>query len=853
MEFGRIWVLRGHNLWADFPVIEAEIDLGAHDPVRPLAGDSPLLARLRTAGAPFDALPSSDDANLPDLLLALTHTWQTLLGVRPVWGLVYRTRRPAFYRVIFSFDEEELGRACLKNAFEFCRAALADQPFDLSGVVGTLRDLAHNVRLGPSTRSIVEAATRRNIPVRRLNAGSLVQLGWGERQKRIWTAETDDTPAIAEIIAQDKELTRSLLSSVGVPVPWGRPVTDRDDAWTAAEEIGTPVVVKPQFGNQGRGVATDLSTREQVLNAYDASHAISPYLMVEKHIRGADHRLLVIGGKLTAAALREPAHVIGDGVSTITQLIAQTNTDPRRSDGHATALSFIKLDAIGEAVLAEQGYTAESIPPAGVRVLIRRNANLSTGGTATDVTDLVHPAVAAHAIDAARVIGLDVAGVDVMIEDIRQPLETQGGGIVEVNAGPGLRMHLEPSAGKPRDVGAAIVDSLFPDRNSTGRIPLAAVTGTNGKTTTTRLLAHLFRSAGRYVGMTCTDGIYLDGRRTETRDCSGPQSARQVLLNPRVQVAILETARGGILREGLGFDRCDVAVVTNIGTGDHFGLRGIDTLEELAHVKEVLVRAVAPTGWAVLNGDDPLVVKMVSRCTGRSLFFGREESSPILVEKRSAKGRIAFIRKGKIVLAEGASETAFDLTAVPCTHGGRVPFQVENVLAATAAAWCLGLSADEIRTGLSSFQGDASEVPGRFNVLRSGERVVIVDYAQNPSAVAALVSGLDAFTQPRRTLVFTGSNRRDTDLLDMGERIGHAFDRVILYTDRGHSGRADGELNAVLRQGMKKGQRLTEVVEFDTESAALESALRALSGTELLVVGVEAIEESLETIKRFLS
>jgi cyanophycin synthetase len=845
MNFRRIWVLRGPNVWSRLPLIEAELELGDHDDFRP-ASVPAFTARLTELDCAL-----ATDANLADALLAVTRAFLARTGFATQFGLVHRTREAAFYRVLFDYDEEPLGRACLDAAHAFCLAARNDQPFDVAAKLKELRDLAHEVRLGPSTGSIVRAARQRGIPTRRLNTGSLVQLGWGNRQRRVWTAETDQTPALAETIAQDKQLTRSLLQAVGVPIPWGRPVADAEDAWRAAEESGPPVVVKPQYGNQGRGVATDLRTREQVMRAYEAARQESAYIVVEKYVPGADHRLLVIGGKLAAAALREPAHVIGDGRSTITQLIAEVNKDPRRSDGHATCLSFIKLDAVSLGVLSEQGYTPESVPPAGVQVLIRRNANLSTGGTATDVTDRVHPEVAACAVEAARAVGLDIAGVDIVAVDVSRPLADQDGAIVEVNAGPGLRMHLEPSAGKSRPVGEAVVASLFPP-GATGRIPVVAVTGVNGKTTTARLITHLLRKAGRFVGLTCTDGIYLDGRRTETRDCSGPQSARSVLLNPRVEAAVLETARGGILREGLGFDRCDVAIVTNIGQGDHLGLRGIETLEELARVKRTVVEAVAPHGSAVLSAADPLVAAMATHCPGAVIFFAREAAHPVVRAHRAASGRAVFVREGTIILGEGAKDTVLAALAdVPLTHGGQVAFQVENALAAAAAAWALLLPLDTIRSGLRSFAGGAADVPGRFNLFAVDDAAVIVDYAHNPSAVAALVAAVQKLPQRRRTLVFSGCDRRDADLREMGALIGHGFDRVILYQDWGHSGRSDGELNALLRQGMA-GKRVAEVVEVATEKEAVERALRALQPGELMVLGIDSIEEVLGLVKNRL-
>lgn len=846
MNFRRIWVLRGPNVWARGPVVEAELELHDRDSFRPASSPS-VASRL----AELDCRPTAD-ATLADTLLAVVRSLLARTGFDCRVGLVHPTREPAFYRVVFDYDEEPLARAALDAALALCVAALNGEPFDVAAKLKELRDLAHEVRLGPSTGAIVRAAEKHGIPTRRLNAGSLVQLGWGARQHRIWTAETDQTSALAETIAQDKQLTRNLLQAVGVPVPYGRPVDDAEDAWRAAEEIGPPVVVKPQYGNQGRGVATDLRSRDQVLAAYAAAKQESSYIVVEKYVPGADHRLLVIGGKLVAAALREPAHVIGDGRSTIAQLIATVNQDPRRSDGHATSLSHIKLDAVSLGVLGEQGFTPDSIPLADTRVLVRRNANLSTGGTATDVTDRVHPDLAAAAVDAARAVGLDVAGVDVVACDVRRPLAEQGGAIVEVNAGPGLRMHLEPSAGSPRPVGEAIVASLFPP-GETGRIPVAAVTGVNGKTTTARLLAHLLRTAGRYVGLTCTDGIYLNGRRIETRDCSGPHSARSVLLNPRVEAAVLETARGGILREGLGFDRCVVAVVTNVGQGDHLGLRGVETLDELARVKRVVVEAVAEHGSAVLNAADPLVAAMAPHCPGAVIFFTPEEKHPVVRTHRANGGRTAFVRAGNIVFGEGAKDTALlPLAEVPMTRGSRIAFQVENVLAAAAAAWALTVPLDVVRAAMKSFSGDAAEVPGRFNVFAAGEAVVIVDYAHNPSAVAALVAAVAAFPQRRRTLVFSGCDRRDADLRAMGALVGDGFDRVILYRDWGHGGRADGELNALLREGMA-GKRVSEVVEVATEKDAVETALRSLAPDELVVLGIDSIEEVLALVQAHLS
>jgi cyanophycin synthetase len=847
MRFDRLWALRGPNVWARCPVLEVELELGEPPDANAGSDLGPRLAsQLRSVATDHDAflLPLCDARHPAAVLQHLSMALQALSGSPVAFGLHHERIHNGLARVVVEFEEEELSRACLESARQMCVGAVAD----VSAEMRRLRGLAHDVRLGPSTLAIVRAARQRGIPVRRLNTGSLVQLGHGACQRRVWTAETDATSALSEDVAQDKDLTRAVLRTVGVPVPQGRPVRDSDDAWEAAQEISPPVVVKPRFGNQGRGVTTDLSTREQVQRAYEAARAEGDEVVVERFIPGVDYRLLVIGGRLVAAALREPAHVVGDGRHTVAQLVEEVNRDPRRSDGHSTALSYIRLDPIGLAVLAEQGFTPQSVPPSGARVLIRRNGNLSTGGTATDVTDRVHPDVARRAVEAARAVGLDIAGVDVVAGDVAVPLEQQHGAVVEINAGPGLRMHLEPSAGTPRPVGEAIVSMLYPEGKN-GRIPISAVTGVNGKTTTTRLLAHLLRGAGLYVGMTCTDGIYLDGRRTQTHDCSGPRSAREVLQSPRVEAAVLETARGGILREGLGFEMCDVAVVTNIGAGDHLGLRGVDTPQELARVKRTVVEAVAPGGAAVLNADDSLVADMAGFCPGEVIWFTRNCQHPVLAAHQQAGGRGAFVRNGVALLARGtAAETLVELQRVPLVRPGGVPFQVENVLAAAAAAWSLGLSLALIRAGLESFTADARQLPGRYNVWEVGDSVVIADYAHNSSALAALVAALDHYPQRRRTLVFTGCNRRDDDVVELGRVAGAGFDRVLLYADRGNRERADGDLNALIRRGMAAGYRVSEVCEVGSEREAIDVALREQGPGELLVLGVESIEESLALI-----
>ena len=670
---------------------------------------------------------------------------------------------------------------------------------------------------------------------------------------RICAAETDRTSAISESIAQDKHLTRTLLKSAGVPVPEGRPVADVEDAWRAAQELGGPVVVKPLDGNHGRGVATNLTTREQITAAYEVAITEGSKVLVERYICGDDYRLLVVGNQLVAAAWREPAHVIGDGQSTIRQLVDEVNRDPRRSDGHGSVLSFIKIDPTAMAVLTEQGCTPDSVPPAGTKVLIRRNANLSSGGTATDVTELVHPEVARRAVDAARMVGLDIAGIDVIAKDISRPLREQGGAVIEINAGPGLRMHLSPSKGTPRPVGRAIVDMMFPE-HTYGRIPIVAVTGVNGKTTTTRLLAHIVASTGKKVGMACTDGVYFAGERIDEGDCSGPQSARSILMNPQVEVAVLETARGGILREGLGFDQCDIAVVTNIGEGDHLGQADIQTTEQLAKVKRAIVEAMAPTGAAVLNAEDPLVAEMAKYCPGKTVFFANSGSHPLIVQRRSEGARVAFVRDHAVALAEGEYEfTLLSLDRIPLTIGGRIGFQVENVLAAAAASWALGLPAEQIRLGLESFSAQMDKVPARFNVFEIAGATVIVDYGHNPSSLSAILTAIESFPAQLRTAVYSvAGDRRDCDIMRQGELLGGAFDRVLLYEDHYLRGRPPGEIIGLLRAGLA-APPAKEMHAFNTWTSAADAALRLVRPGELLLVQADVVDQAVSYLKAFLA
>lgn len=849
MEVSRTRALRGPNMWSRHTAIEAVVHCAEAE--RSIADMAGFESRLRALFPPIGALrPAS--AQRPTISLAhvleqATLALQAQAGCPVTFSNTHTTSEAGTYQVVVEYSEEDVGRMAFDAACRLVEAARDGGTFDADATLKQLRELDEDVRLGPSTGSIVDAAVARGVPYRRLTQGSLVQFGWGAKQRRIWAAEVDATSAVSESIAQDKDLSKRLLQSAGVPVPIGRPVESPDDAWEVAQEIGLPVVVKPQDGNQGKGVTVNVATREQLDAAYKAADEIGQ-VMVEKFLPGSDYRLLVVGDRLIAAARRDPPHVIGDGQLTVKQLVDKVNSDPRRGDGHATSLTKIRFDDIAVDRLAMQDLTPESVPEKGRRVVLRNNANLSTGGTATDVTDDVHPEVAARAIAAAQVVGLHVCGVDVVAEDVLRPLEEQSGGIVEVNAAPGLRMHLSPSFGKGRNVGEAIISHLYGhgQKSEDGRIPVVAVTGTNGKTTTTRLIAHLFATCGLKVGMTNTDGVYIDGRQTDSGDCSGPKSARNVLMHPDVEAAVFETARGGVLREGLGFDRCQVAVVTNLGAGDHLGMNFLNTVEELALVKRVIVQNVANNGYAVLNAADPVVAAMAPTCPGQVIFFAADRHHPLMATHRAQGKRCVYIDGDMLVAAQGSWREQISLRDIPITRGGAIGFQVENAMAAVAAAWGIGIDWDTVRRGMASFANDADNAPGRFNVMDYRGATVIADYGHNGDAMHALVAAVNALPAKRRSVVISGAgDRRDEDIRVQTQILGAAFDDVILFQDACQRGREDGEVLRLLREGLEGAERVAAIEEIRGEFIAIDAALARLQPGDLCLVLVDQVEEAL--------
>ena len=716
IEITKVISLRGPNIWTYRPALEAWVDI--HDledsPSNTLPGFYERLAAWLPSliehrcgvGEPGGFMQRVREGTWPGHILEhVTLELQNLAGMQSGFGKARETSKRGVYKVVVRARDENVSRACLFAARDLVMAAIHDQPFDVAGTVDRLHDMADTHCLGPSTACIVNAASARGIPSLRLSAGNLVQLGHGVRSRRIWTAETDTTSAVAESISSDKDLTKRLLESCGVPVPSGRIVANAEDAWDAAEDIGTPVVVKPLDGNHGRGVSLELDTREQVEAAFALAERHGSEVIVERYIRGTEHRLLIVGGKLAAAARGEVAMITGDGHSTVAQLTdLQINSDPRRGTTEDFPLNRINPhdDTAVVLELQRQGLMPDAVPSAGRKVLLQRNGNV-----AIDVTDQVHPAVAAAAGLAARIVGLDIAGVDLVAEDISRPLEEQGGAIVEINAGPGLLMHLKPAEGTPRPVGRAIVDHLFAEKDN-GRIPIVGITGSKGKTTVARLVARMLKLSGKHVGLACGDGLFFNRRTAQKGNCATWTAGQRVLMTRAVEAAVFENNARSILSEGLAYDKCSVGVVTNVDAAALDPEFFIGTPEQLVNVFRTQVDVVLPDGVAVLNAGDPLVAGLASLCDGEVIFFGIDPDLPALVEQRTTDSRATFIRDGWVVMASGAHEMPLaKLVTMPLASAGAPAFQAENVLATVAAAWALGISHELIRAVMQSF------VPGQ--------------------------------------------------------------------------------------------------------------------------------------------
>ena len=866
LRVSRIRALRGPNYWRLAPVIACDVRVGALENVS--SADIPgFCTRLVAALPTLHEHPCSRrepggfvarlnaGTQFPHVLEHVALELQTLAGSDVSFGRVVESGDPGVWWVITEYDEEEVGLAAMREAAYIVRACIAGDPLDMPRLVADLQDLYEDTRLGPSTAAIVEEARRRGIPVRRLNSRSLVQLGLGRNLRRIQATLTDNTSAIGVEIAQDKEDTKLVLSNIGLPVPRGDVVRTLDDAIAAAEDMGYPVILKPIDASHGRGISGLLGDESAVRGAWEEAQQFSRRVIVERFHQGGDHRVLVVNGKMAACAERVPAHVVGDGARTIRELITEANRDPRRGVGHRKILTMLPSDERTVAFIAERGWTLDSVPPAGQHVPLRGTANLSTGGTSIDRTDEMHPDNVTACEMAAAIVGLDIAGIDVLSPDISVPFRENDAVILEVNAAPGIRMHTHPSEGQPRNVGGPMLDMLYPP-GVDPTIPIIAVTGTNGKTTTSRLIAHLFRNMGKRVGFTTTDGVYIQNRLVMEGDMTGPFAANIILSNPTIDVAVLETARGGLLRAGLGFDECDVGVVLNV-SADHLGMRGINTVEQLADVKSVIPAVVRRDGHAVLNADDPLVYAMREKTTADVVLFsaGSDGENP-LVEEHVARGGIAAcVADGQFVIRRGRLRIPIAAERdIPLTLGGAARFQRQNILAAIASAYVQGMRYDDIRAGLLSFFPSPSLTPGRLNVIRAPNAArIVIDYAHNAAAIAGLVEFVQNLPAARRIAAVTvPGDRRDEDIREAG-RLCSTFDHVVLREDTDRRGREAGATAALMREGLLEAgiaeERITTLLD---EVEALRFGIDMLSEDDLMVVLADKVPGTLRTVQELL-
>ncbi|MBF2099384.1 MAG: cyanophycin synthetase [Gloeomargaritaceae cyanobacterium C42_A2020_066] len=780
---------------------------------------------------------------------------QTLAGMPLAFGRSRATGEQGVYNIVFEYMDERAGRYAGRAAVRICRSLVDTGHYpaeELAQDLEELRQLWAEAALGPTTDAIVQEAQARGIPWTQLSVPGVIQLGYGVHQRRILAAQTDHTSILGVELAGDKEGTKRLLRSAAIPVPKGEVIRHFDDLEEAIERVGGfPVVIKPLDGNHGRGITLNITQVAAAEDAYDRAKAESKTgsVIIERYHEGDDFRVLVVAGRVVAVAQRMPAHVVGDGEHTIAQLVDRVNQDPRRGDGHDNILTRIVVDRASEQVLAHQGYTLDSVLLQGEIAYLKTTANLSTGGTAVDRTDDIHPENIWIAQRAARVIGLDIAGIDIITPDIGRPLREMDGVIVEVNAAPGLRMHLKPSAGQSRNVAAAIVDHLFPGGRQ-GRVPILALTGTNGKTTTTRLTAHLVAQTGRTVGYTTTDGTYIGSFLAEPGDNTGPQSAQLILQDPTVEVAVLESARGGILRSGLAFDHCDVGVVLNV-SDDHLGQYDILTLEQMARVKAVVAEAARPGGWAVLNADDPLVAAMAEPVKAQVAFFSMQPDNPVLEAHLAQGGVAAVYRDGVMGIQTGqAWEPLLPAAEVPLTLGGRVSFMIANALAASLAAYLYGVSLEGIRQGLRTFKASASQTPGRMNLEDLGGFHALVDYAHNPAGYEAIGEFVRGWSSGERIgVVGAPGDRRNEDFLRLGRLSAQIFDRVVVKEDDDTRGRPRGETAALIAQGIQaENPNFPHTIILD-ETAAIQKTLQEAPNGSLVVILPESVKRALRLLE----
>lgn len=773
---------------------------------------------------------------------------QTLAGMDCGFGRTRGYGEEGVYFVVFNHMVGKVGEYAAKASFRIAEALIANKEYDLDEDIMNMKEIRQNEGLGPSTSSIIKEAEARGIPWIRLNKYSLCQLGYGANQKRIQATVTSETSNIGVEIACDKEETKDLLEQAEVPIPKGDIIRTERGLKEAVDYVGFPLVIKPVNGNHGRGITTNINSLDEALIGFKEAKEVSRLVIVEKYITGEDHRLLVINNKLVAAAKRTPAHVIGDGKSTIQELVDEVNKDERRGYGHEKVLTEIDINSLTLEILKEMDMTTESVPKKGEMVKLKSTANLSTGGTAEDITELIHPYNVFMAERISKIIGLDICGIDIMAEDLTKPLNKSGGAVLEVNAGPGFRMHLQPTSGLPRNVGGHVVDMLFPP-GSNSRIPIIAVTGTNGKTTTTRLIAHIAKMKGKKVGYTTSDGVYIQNRLLMTGDCTGPKSAEFVLKDPTVNFAVLECARGGLLRAGLGFKKCDIGVVTNVA-GDHLGLKGIHTIDQLAKVKGVIPETVHKDGYSVLNADDDRVYAMRNNIESQFALFSMDEQNPRIKRHSSRGGISAVYENGYITIYRGEWKMRVaQAVNVPLTKGGKASFMIQNVLAGVLSCYLHGFSIEDIKVAIETFIPSPSQTPGRLNMFNFNKFDVLLDYAHNPAGLRALhkyVEKLDG--HPKIGIVAGVGDRRKQDNFELGQISAEMFDEIIIRTDRNLRGKDEQELIDEIKAGILDVSPKIPLRIIKKENEAIQHAVENAKEGSLIVVSSDVVPDALNMV-----
>ncbi len=776
---------------------------------------------------------------------------QTLAGMDCGFGRTRSTGEEGIYYVVFTYIEEDAGAFAAKASVSIAQSLVDATEYDLTADIQHLREIREETRLGPSTGSIVDEATKRGIPFLRLNRQSLVQLGYGVYQKRIRATIASTTSTIAVDLAGDKEETKNLLAAAEIPVPDGTVINSQEELEEALNELEYPLVIKPIDGNHGKGNTTNIINAEQATKALEAAQKYGKSAIVEKFISGVDFRILVINYKFICAALRTPAAVTGDGEHNIKCLIEQTNNDPRRGFGHEKVLTQISIDEFTQKMLVEANYTLETVPPKGEIVLLKPTANLSTGGTSADVTDEVHPANIIMCERIAKIIGLDICGIDIMAPDLHSPITLNNGAVLEVNAAPGFRMHIEPAEGLPRNVAEPVIDMLFPN-NSKGRIPIIAVTGTNGKTTTTRLTAHICKTAGKKVGYTTSDGVYIQNQLLMKGDCTGPLSAEFVLKDPTVDFAVLECARGGLLKSGLAFQHCDVSIVTNV-TADHLGLGGIETLEQMARVKGVIPETTFNHGFAILNADDDLVYNLHNGLDCNVAFFSMNENNQRIKEHCSKGGYAAVYENGYVSILKGTWKIrVMKVRDIPITYAGKALHNIMNTLPSILATYLFkDISIEDIRTALDSFIPSPTQTPGRLNLFEFKHFKFLVDYAHNPAGLKYLchfVTKMDG--TPKVGIISGTGDRRDEDIRELGRISGRSFDEIIIRQDKNLRGRTAEEIVNLLIEGVNetKAKDIPVKIIYNEKEAILHAYNNARPES-LITIMCDVVEEALDLIK----